>query len=252
MKRTRKKVGQYKPKDDIVNKFIHTYGLCASIIFPKQADLFETKQADLFEPKASKKNEMWSKNDIKPYYLHYKKKYIKQYGKLTHYHERCISNAVKRHIPKYFCRVCNEYSDYRIYKYDNIHIDCKTCTTKRTNQYCKKKYKEDSLFRFVTNARQLIYLSLRNQGYKKGSKSSKILGCEWDFFKDYIERRFQSGMSWDNYGKWHLDHIYPISKATSYEMALELNHYTNFQPLWAFDNISKNNKVVEHQRKLAL
>jgi hypothetical protein len=79
MKRTRKKVGQYKPKDDIVNKFIHAYGLCASIIFPKQADLFE--------PKPSKKNEMWSKNDIKPYYLHYKKKYIKQYGKLTHYHE---------------------------------------------------------------------------------------------------------------------------------------------------------------------
>jgi hypothetical protein len=59
-------------------------------------------------------------------------------------------------------------------------------------------------------------------------------------------------MSWNNYGKWHLDHIYPISKATSYEMALELNHYTNFQPLWAFDNISKKDKVVEHQRKLAL
>ncbi len=244
MKRTRKKVGQYKPKDDIVNKFIHTYGLCASMVF--------TKQETLLEPKSVSKNEMWSMSDIKPYYSHYKKKYVKQYGNLTHYHHRCILTAVKRHIPKYFCNVCNEYSDYRVYKYDTLHIDCKNCTSKRTNQYFKKRLKEDDLFRFVTNARQLIYASLKNKGYKKGSKSEQILGCEWDFFKQYIERQFKNGMSWDNYGKWHLDHIYPISKATSYEMALELNHYTNFQPLWAFDNISKNDKVVEHQRKLAL
>lgn len=244
MKRTRKKVGQYKPKDDIVNKFIHTYGLCASMVF--------TKQETLLEPKSVSKNEMWSMSDIKPYYSHYKKKYVKQYGKLTHYHHRCILTAVKRHIPKYFCKVCNEYSDYRVYKYDTLHIDCKNCTSKRTNQYFKKRLKEDDLFRFVTNARQLIYVSLKNKGYKKGSKSEHILGCEWDFFREYIERQFKDGMSWDNYGKWHLDHIYPISKATSYEMALELNHYTNFQPLWAFDNISKNDKVVEHQRKLAL
>lgn len=244
MKRTRKKVGQYKPKDDIVNKFIHTYGLCASMVF--------TKQESSLELISKKKNEMWSMSDIKPYYSHYKKKYIKQYGKLTPYHYRCILNAVKRHIPKYFCKVCNEYSDYRVYKYDTLHIDCKNCTSKRTNKYFKKRLKEDDLFRFVTNARQLIYQSLKNKGYKKGSKSERILGCEWDFFKEYIERQFKDGMSWNNYGKWHLDHIYPISKATSYEMALELNHYTNFQPLWAFDNLSKNDKVVEHQRKLAL
>lgn len=244
MKRTRKRSGQYKPKDEIVNKFIHTYGLCASMVF--------TKQETLLEPKSVSKNEFFNINDIKPYYFHYKKKYIKQYGKLTHYHHRCILTAVKRHIPKYFCRVCNEYVDYRIYKFDTLRIDCKQCINNKTNRWIQKKIQTDDVFRFVRNARQLISKSLKNKGYKKGSKSEHILGCEWDFFREYIERQFKKGMTWDNYGKWHLDHIYPISKATSHEMALELNHYTNFQPLWAFDNISKNDKVVEHQRKLAL
>jgi hypothetical protein len=210
--------------------------LCASIIFPKQADLFE--------PKPSKKNEMWSKNDIKPYYLHYKKKYIKQYGKLTHYHNRCILTAVKRHIPKYFCRVCNEYSDYRIYKYDYMYIDCKTCVNKRTNKWIKKKIQTDDVYRFITTARMLISQSLRNSGYKKGSKSEQILGCEWDFFKDYIERRFQSGMSWDNYGEWHIDHKIPLSFAKNEEDIVKLCHYINLQPLWAEDNLKKSNKII--------
>ena len=244
MKRTRKRSGQYKPKDEIVNKFIHTYGLCASIVF--------TKQEKLLEAKSIKINEFFNINDIKPYYLHYKKKYIKQYGKLTNYHNRCILTAVKRHIPKYFCKVCNEYVDYRLYVYDSLQVDCKQCACRKVNTWVKEKRQTDDVYRFISSARQLLSQSLKNQGYKKGSKSEQILGCEWNFFKEYIERHFESGMSWNNYGKWHLDHIYPISKATSYEMALELNHYTNFQPLWAFDNISKNNKVVEHQRKLAL
>jgi len=244
MKRTRKKVGQYKPKDEIVNKFIHTYGLCASIVFTKQETLLETIK--------EKPNEFFNANDIKPYYLHYKNKYVKQYGKLNNYHNRCILTAVKRHVPKYFCKVCNEYVDYRLYKFDTFRVDCKKCINKRTTKWIKEKIQTDDVYRFITTARLLISQSLRNSGYKKGSKSEQILGCEWDFFKEYIERQFKDGMSWNNYGKWHLDHIYPISKATSYEMALELNHYTNFQPLWAFDNISKNNKVVEHQRKLAL
>lgn len=51
-------------------------------------------------------------------------------------------------------------------------------------------------------------------------------------------------MSWDNHGEWHLDHKIPISWADSIEQIYKLNHYTNFQPMWAFDNQSKNNKFA--------
>ena len=54
-------------------------------------------------------------------------------------------------------------------------------------------------------------------------------------------------MNWENAGKWHLDHIYPVSLAKDEEELLKLNHYTNFQPLWAVDNIKKGNKIIEKQ-----
>ena len=49
-------------------------------------------------------------------------------------------------------------------------------------------------------------------------------------------------MSWENKGEWHLDHIIPISSATNEKEVYELNHYTNFQPLWSIDNLMKSNK----------
>ena len=52
-------------------------------------------------------------------------------------------------------------------------------------------------------------------------------------------------MSWENQGKWHLDHIIPISSAKTEEDVIRLNHYTNFQPLWAEDNFKKGKKYEE-------
>ena len=51
-------------------------------------------------------------------------------------------------------------------------------------------------------------------------------------------------MSWDNHGEWHIDHITPISYAKTEEDVLKLNHFSNFQPLWEFDNLSKGNRFI--------
>ena len=51
-------------------------------------------------------------------------------------------------------------------------------------------------------------------------------------------------MNWENYGLWHIDHIIPISYAKSEEEIYKLNHYSNFQPLWAKDNLSKGNRFI--------
>ena len=79
-------------------------------------------------------------------------------------------------------------------------------------------------------------------GFDKNGRTEEILGCNFDFFMKYIEEQFKEGMTWRNHGQWHLDHKKPISWAKSEEEVYELNQYTNFQPLWAAENLTKNNK----------
>ena len=113
------------------------------------------------------------------------------------------------------------------------------------NNYITKRRKEDELFKLRRNIHSLILLCLKHKNYKKKTKTLKILGCSIREFKQHLESKFQEGMNWDNHGRngWHIDHIYPVSKARDEEHLLELNHYTNLQPLWEKDNLSKGNRL---------
>lgn len=107
--------------------------------------------------------------------------------------------------------------------------------------------------KMLSNAiRSRIYLSLSRCGYKKGSYTSTLIGLDYDKLKIYIERQFKKGMTWDNHGEWHLDHKMPLSSAKTEEELLKLFHYTNLQPLWSKDNLSKGAKIIEHQLKIAI
>jgi phage FluMu protein Com len=131
---------------------------------------------------------------------------------------------------------------------------CKQCHSKANNEFVSKKRKESDIHKLTYTIRMCVSASIRNQGYTKRSKTNKILGCDFETFKKHIERQFTKGMTWDNYGRggWHLDHIYPVSLAIDEKHLLELNHYTNFQPMWENENIKKSNKIIEHQIKIPL
>lgn len=116
---------------------------------------------------------------------------------------------------------------------------------KERADYMKKRAKENILFALSGNIRCLIRISFTRNGFSKNSKAEEILGCTFSEFKVHLENQFVDGMSWSNRGLWHLDHIYPVSKALNEEHLIALNHYTNFQPLWAEDNIRKGNKILE-------
>lgn len=84
-----------------------------------------------------------------------------------------------------------------------------------------------------------------------GTKSEEIVGCTLEELRQHIESQFTEGMSWDNYGEWHLDHIKPLSSfnivdeeklCINIDEAKKANHYTNLQPLWAADNMKKSNR----------
>ena len=49
-------------------------------------------------------------------------------------------------------------------------------------------------------------------------------------------------MTWENHGLWHYDHITPVSWALTEDEVIKLNHFTNFQPKWAKDNLTKGNR----------
>jgi hypothetical protein len=104
--------------------------------------------------------------------------------------------------------------------------------------------KIDPLYKLRCNIRILILMSIKKQGYNKQTKTFDILGCTFEDFKQHIERQFLKGMSWDNRSEWHLDHIYPVSLAKDEAELIKLNHYTNFQPMWAAENRSKGNKII--------
>lgn len=86
------------------------------------------------------------------------------------------------------------------------------------------------------------------KGLKAGRKSFDILGYTLDDLMAHLELKFAKGMTWENYGQWHVDHIIPKS-AFNYNVSDDLDFkrcwsLSNLQPLWGRDNIKKNAKLT--------
>jgi len=101
----------------------------------------------------------------------------------------------------------------------------------------------DPNFKVACSLRSRISSLIRKSGVKKETKSTELLGCSIDEFRKHLELQFSNGMTWDNYGTWHIDHIVPCSSfdLTKINEQKQCFHYTNQQPLWAMDNLRKGN-----------
>lgn len=109
------------------------------------------------------------------------------------------------------------------------------------NQYTKNKYKTDINYKLSELLRNRVRKAIKS--YKRPGSSVKDLGCTIQQLKEHLELQFKPGMTWDNHGQWHIDHIKPLSlfDLSDPEQFMEACHYSNLQPLWAKDNLSKGN-----------
>lgn len=109
--------------------------------------------------------------------------------------------------------------------------------------YVNKKMNTDFMYKLRSCIRTRLFIIFKTKNINKKDTTLNILGCNFDTAKKHIENQFNNGMSWDNYGKWHIDHIIPLYSAKSEKELIELCNYKNLQPLWAKDNLSKGKKI---------
>ena len=110
--------------------------------------------------------------------------------------------------------------------------------------YKANRRKNDKIFKLADRVRSRIYGFLKKNKIDRTNRTFDLVGCSPQELKIYLEQKFINDMSWENQGKWHIDHIIPLSSAKTEEELYKLCHFTNLQPMWANDNIKKGSKII--------
>lgn len=162
-----------------------------------------------------------------------------------------------RDVKSRWCRAC--YRSYNFLKYEaargtpipeNVRnsrrVACRCWAMKNRNysaQYKRIRRSIDADFRLLENMRSRLHQVVK---CKKSATTAKLVGCSVDFLHTYLESKFKPGMDWENYGDWHVDHIKPCANfnLVDPEQQCACFHWSNLQPLWAKENISKGAKYI--------
>ena len=113
-------------------------------------------------------------------------------------------------------------------------------------QRMRDRYGSDTLYRLGMRARSMVGRVLTSLGTEKIRPTFEVLGYTTNDLRRHLEALFVDGMTWENYGEWHIDHKIPVSLLIYWGITdpAIINALWNLQPLWAFDNISKGNRFV--------
>jgi len=213
-------------------KIVYRVGVGSVIKSTAKNIMKRTKQTEL------SRNKKWRGINSK-YQAEWRKKNpekVKQYTQ-TSLTKHKIEN--KERLKRWRAKNSNHVKEYnRAWLKEN-----KEHVRKRSNEYRRYKFKNDINFRIAVTMRSRLRSALKD--IRKDKNLNEYLGCSIENLKSYLESKFQPGMSWENYGEWHIDHIRPLS---SFDLADEKQlhivcHYTNLQPLWAEDNLRKGKSV---------
>jgi hypothetical protein len=135
---------------------------------------------------------------------------------------------------------------WKLNNHDKVIESRKKSYKKHGKQISKskyEKYKKNPIDYLKLLMRSRIRKIVKLMSIEKHKTSMEIVGCTPIILKEHLEKQFTTGMSWDNQGKWHIDHKIPLSSAKNENDVYKLCHYTNLQPLWAIDNLKKGSKL---------
>lgn len=165
----------------------------------------------------------------------YNKEYRRQHYLINKEHTLAVNKLwAKNNIEK-------KRALWRAYYYRN---------SKKLNQkkikYRNNLYANNSYFKLYTCIRTRINRVIKNN--IKCKKTIELLGIDIKGLWKYLKSKFKVGMTIKNHGKvWHIDHIIPIASFDLRDPKQQAKcfHYTNLQPLWAHENLSKGAKIIK-------
>lgn len=118
----------------------------------------------------------------------------------------------------------------------------------KTRLWYLNRRRTDPSFRLKNNTRTAVWTCLKERNVAKYRSTFELLGYTIEELMNHLEKQFSDGMTWDNYGEWHVDHIKPMASfeftSTDDEGFKECWSLNNLQPLWGKDNLSKGTRYL--------
>jgi len=160
--------------------------------------------------------------------------------------QRSLANY-RKHKAKRIAKI----AEWKARNRDRVKASNKRSEAKRKpwlkkQPYWNRRYATDVQHRLRRCLRASLRKALRAQNGSKRESVLTYLGCSVQEFKRHLSSLFKPGMTWENHGDWHIDHIRPCASfdLTDPEQRTLCYHYTNLQPLWAGDNHRKGARVL--------
>ena len=154
----------------------------------------------------------------------------------------------KEKLAEYHKEWSNENRDKLKEYHSNWREENKEHINKYKRDYERNRRREDPKYRLGVRTRTAVYTCLKERDVAKYRSTFVLLGYSIEELMSHLEALFAEGMTWDNYGEWHVDHKIPMNSfnfETTDDREFKLCWcLDNLQPLWGPDNLTKGTKLL--------